>query len=301
MSLLVAGVNYTTSTLYRGGTIVAFDRATEGLRVIRDGSLVVIDDRIATISDSTPDDLPPDTVTIDVSGQIITPGFIDTHRHSWQTAYKTIASNTSLVEYLFRYSTFAAHPHYTAEDVYISQLAGLYEAQAAGVTTIIDHAHHTWSADRAEAGLQASMDSGSRVYWCYNLENVTEFDIPAQLTHLRDIATRAEYTKTPTSLGIAYDHFGPDANVEEIAAFWSLADEFKIPLVTAHTLQGPWGSLNTPEAIHDLGYLDGDRAIVLSHASFMTPHGANLMRAANQYISITPESEMYVSRKVFAF
>lgn len=48
--ILESSVNYTASTIYKRGTIVAFERATGGLRMIRDGSIVVVDDRIATIS-----------------------------------------------------------------------------------------------------------------------------------------------------------------------------------------------------------------------------------------------------------
>lgn len=91
--------------------------------------------------------------TFDATGKTITPGFTDTHRRtftcasdpnktyfqarvklttirtitdSWQTAFKTLGSNINLVEYQLRY----AGPYWTPEDVYISQLTGLYEAEA---------------------------------------------------------------------------------------------------------------------------------------------------------------------------
>lgn len=64
-------------------------------------------------------------------------------------------------------------------------------------------------------------------------------------------------------------------------------------VITTHSLQGPWGFNNSPEDIHALNYLNISIPIVFSHASFLTPTGAELLRSTNQYISITPESEMH--------
>jgi len=50
---------------------------------------------------------------------------------------------------------------------------------------------------------------------------------------------------------------------------------------------------NSPEDIHALNHLNISIPIVFSHASFLTPAGADLLRSTNQYISITPESEMH--------
>ncbi len=50
---------------------------------------------------------------------------------------------------------------------------------------------------------------------------------------------------------------------------------------------------NDPEAFEEAGILNGSTPIVISHASFLTAKGAQLLRSTNQYISITPESEMH--------
>jgi cytosine/adenosine deaminase-related metal-dependent hydrolase len=209
-----------SSTLLTGGTIIAFDEGENTLQVIRDGSLLVTEDRIAGIyqSGQTPTDIPEHEV-VNVTKKIITPGFIDTHRHGWQTSVKTLASNTTLWEYFARFSEFASVGVFSAEDVYLSQLASLYEAVNAGVTTVLDHAHHTWSNETSEAGLRASIDSGARVFWAYAFHNVTNFTVPEQLANFRDIAQRGTFKDTPTSLGIAYDYFGADPaeQVQDIA------------------------------------------------------------------------------------
>jgi len=208
----------------KGGTVVAYNKQSKGLRVIRGGSVVVEDDRITGVYDTPPSRLPPKTETIDVTGKIITPGFIDTHRHGWQTVFKTMASNTTLIEFFGRYSSFVAPFFWNATDVYDSQLAGLYEALNAGVTTSLDHATSTWSKDAAEAGLQASIDSGARVFYGFTFANITGLITVDELHPVfRDLAKKPALKKSPTELGIAYDGWGPNPNVGEINKMMALA------------------------------------------------------------------------------
>jgi 5-methylthioadenosine/S-adenosylhomocysteine deaminase len=65
-----------TTTLYRAGWIVAHQRGEH--RILRNGCLVVDDDRITHVGASY--DGPVDR-TVDVPDRIITPGFINTHAH----------------------------------------------------------------------------------------------------------------------------------------------------------------------------------------------------------------------------
>lgn len=213
------------SILLQGGTIIAFDETSNSLNVIRNGSLLITDDRITSIytADQTLPQASNDTQVVDATNKIITPGFVDTHRHGWQTAFKTVGSNTSLAEYFTRYGEYAAAGLLSAEDVYIGQLAGLYEALNAGVTTTLDHAHHTWSDETSEAGLKGSIDSGARVFWSYAFHNVTNYTISQQLVNFRDIATKAEFDGTATSLGIACDLFGPNPVLADVNAIIDLA------------------------------------------------------------------------------
>ncbi|KAK4194501.1 amidohydrolase family protein [Triangularia verruculosa] len=282
------------SILFKGGTVVAFNKQTQGLRVIRGGSVLVENDRITGVFDSAPNRVPPRTEIVDIAGKIITPGFIDTHRHGWQTVFKTIASNTTLLEFFGRYSSFVAPFFWNATDIYDSQLAGLYEALNAGVTTSLDHATHTWSKDAAEAGLQACIDSGARVFWGFTFANITGLITVEQLYPVfRSMAAKVGLSSSPTTLGIAYDGWGPNPNIGEINKIMALAKELNVSVITTHSLQGPWGFSNSPEDIHALNYLNISIPIVFSHASFLTPTGADLLRSTNQYISITPESEMH--------
>ncbi len=220
----VSATSSAASILFRGGTVIAFNKQTQGLQVIRNGSVLVTNDRIAGVFDSAPTRIPAGAEIVDLSGKILIPGFVDTHRHGWQTVFKTMAPNTNLIEFFNRYSSYVAPFFWNATDVYDSQLAGLYEALNAGVTSSLDHATHTWSKDAAEAGVQACIDSGARVFWGFTFANVTGLITVEQLYPIfRNIAKRPGLKDSPTSLGIAYDGWGPNPNVGEINKIMGLA------------------------------------------------------------------------------
>ncbi|KAK7915170.1 amidohydrolase [Apiospora marii] len=263
--------------LLSGGTIIAFDQETEELKVIRNGSVLIDGDRIVSVSDiASPFDVPAGVEFIDCTDKIITPGFIDTHRHGWQTVFKTMGSNTTLADYGSRYSAL---------------LAGIYEAMAAGVTTIVDHAHHTWTPDTSAAGLRASVDSGARMYWAYTFQNSSaEFGIPEQIAQWKELA--ASMTSNLTQLAIAYDDFTTNPTGADTLAVADLIRESK-SLLTTHHVEGPWLLGNSPEDLHRVGVLNSSTPVVIAHAAFLDVRGAGLLRSTNQHISITAESEMH--------
>lgn len=124
------GTGAASVLLSNASAVITFDIKTEALSVLRHGSVLVDGDRIAGLYEgAAPNGLPNNTEVVDCAGKIISPGFIDTHRHGWQTAFKTIGSNTSLAEYFLRYGEYVAGSYFTPEDVYIGQLAGLYEGK----------------------------------------------------------------------------------------------------------------------------------------------------------------------------
>lgn len=194
-----------------GGTIVAYDPTTQLPRVLRNGALLITDNQITQLFTSPPSNssLPPSTELVDCTHKIITPGFIDTHRHGWQTVYKTLGSNTTLGEYFTRYGAPVSQPLFSPEDVYISQKVGIYEALNAGTTTILDHAHHTWTREHAEAGFNATVESGARVFFAYTVQNVTtsNFTVGEQVEQWRELRKRGGEGEL-TEVVLSYDDFG---------------------------------------------------------------------------------------------
>ncbi|KAJ4209679.1 hypothetical protein NW759_013326 [Fusarium solani] len=285
-----------SSILFTAGTIIAFDHEENDLNVIRNGSILIEQDRITGIwsNEEKPSvSIPPNTTVIDAAGKIISPGFVDTHRHGWQTLFKTLFSNITLPEYFARFGEHASAGRIDAEQVYIGQLAGLYEALNAGTTTSLDHAHHTWSDETSWAGLNASIDSGARVFWSYTFHEVANYTIAQQIVNFREIVNAATGRDTAVELGVAFDNFdNGSVDQETIASIVDLVKQVNASVLTTHSGGGVYGNENSPTTLQSLGILNTSIPVVFSHASYITLRDAMLLRSTNQHVAITPESEM---------
>ena len=81
----------TTKTLIRGGTVVSMDPQIGDLT----GDVLVEDDKIVAVEPN----ISADAEVIDASDSIVIPGFVDTHRHTWETAIRGCAPNATLDDY----------------------------------------------------------------------------------------------------------------------------------------------------------------------------------------------------------
>jgi cytosine/adenosine deaminase-related metal-dependent hydrolase len=82
-------VNYVAhaATLLKGGTFITYNDDTSDLEIIVDGAML-FNDTILSISNAS-DGLDshltsdPSIKVVNTTGRIISPGFVDTHRHTW--------------------------------------------------------------------------------------------------------------------------------------------------------------------------------------------------------------------------
>ncbi len=119
--------------LFRGGNLLIHDENNHVVPTISD--LLVEGSTIAKIEK----DIEPDSGTkvVDCKGKFISPGFIDTHHHLYQTQLKGKHANHTLLEY-FPSGMFVS-ALYSTEDLFWGQLAGALESIDAGTTTVVDH------------------------------------------------------------------------------------------------------------------------------------------------------------------
>src|SRR6266571_4099912 len=119
--------------LLRGGAVVSMDPDVGNLPK---GDILIEGDKIVQIAPN----IQADAQVMDVTGDIVIPGFIDTHRHTWECAIRGCAPNATLDDYFVEVlDTFA--PLYRPDDVYASNLAGALECINAGITTLLDWSH----------------------------------------------------------------------------------------------------------------------------------------------------------------
>jgi cytosine/adenosine deaminase-related metal-dependent hydrolase len=129
-----------SSILLQGGTILKHD-ADDQVHALQDTDLLIQGEIIAKIGVNLV--APPGAKVIDCHDKIISPGFVDTHHHVWQTQLKGRHSDDTLLDYTAKgnWQPF----NYTARDVFWGELGGLLEAIDGGTTCIIDHAHMAYS------------------------------------------------------------------------------------------------------------------------------------------------------------
>lgn len=161
--------------------------------------LLISGGRVVTMADGQPDEqaldvlidngriadlLPPGTRVenarvIPADGKIVAPGFVDTHRHVWQTQLRTVAADWTLFEYIVNiravYSGF-----YGPEDAYLGNHLGALEALNAGVTTLVDHSHLVNSPQHADRLIDGLADAGLRARFCYGMFMNPKFDAAVQ-------------------------------------------------------------------------------------------------------------------------
>jgi len=150
--------------LLRGGVVID----TEPEVVARRATDVLIENsRIAAVGPDLIADVEASEVeVIDATERIVLPGFVDTHRHLWETALRGVAVDADLGVY-FERVLGQYGPRFRAEDVAAGNLVGALECLDAGITTVQDYSHVQASDAHADAALDALERSGIRAVFGY--------------------------------------------------------------------------------------------------------------------------------------
>ncbi len=200
--------------LVRGGTAIDTDPIS-----VTAADVLVEDGRIAAVGHDLP--TPDDVTTIDASGMLVLPGFVDTHRHTWQAGIRATGPDISFAGYLDLVLGRLA-PRYQPDDVYAGTLAGALECLDAGITTLVDWSHIQHTPDHTAAAVTALRDSGVRAVFGYCSPDPDARVLAARFEPGGDLVTPA---MAP---------FGPEIIGEEAAlAEWRVARELDLP-VTVH-------------------------------------------------------------------
>ncbi|KAF2219778.1 hypothetical protein BDZ85DRAFT_298684 [Elsinoe ampelina] len=288
--------------LFKNGTVITFDEGTQSVKVLPDASILVEDDRITAIEEDA-GNLPDisklhDLEVINVEGKIICPGFVNTHVHSWQTVFRTLGPNVILASYFDWVSHLSPTvvKAFTTDDVYVSALEGYLEGLNAGVTSYVEHAHTNWNAQVVDSGYEAAIDSGARVWWCYDISNREHFSEQEQWSKLRETSAKTEHGATVLP-GVALDSLAaaalskPDGTLESLIRN---VKEMKLQAITMHHVGSPWPQGNTsPSKLSERDLHKAEVPVIFSHASFLTDADIQALRDHDLYASITPESECH--------
>jgi cytosine/adenosine deaminase-related metal-dependent hydrolase len=279
-------------TLIRGGRVLTM-RAGDGERSL---DLLIEGERIAAVAPRIECE---DAEVVDARDRIVLPGFVDTHRHVWQTQLRTVATDWSLFHYFTQmrlvYSAF-----YTPDDVWLGNHVGALEALDAGITSIVDHCHILHSPEHSDAAVAGLVDSGIRAVFCYGLFESPSYTKDARRSSLpvgwrREDARRVRRDLLPSDDGRVLFGFAPaeiDANPYETnVAEIRMARELGARRVSCHVAMGAYdaGSRFVEKLGRD-GRLGEDLLFV--HGAALTDDELARLGDSGAAISATPETEM---------
>jgi 5-methylthioadenosine/S-adenosylhomocysteine deaminase len=253
--------------------------------------VVVENGRIAAIQ---PDAAVADAQVIDGDDALVLPGFVDTHRHTWQTAMRGVCADWTLLDY-FRGMRLQISTAFGPEDVYAGNFAGALEALDSGVTTLLDFSHCLNSPDHADEAVRGLRDAGVRGIWAYGMFPVplaepvfaTPDDRLADARRMRERHFSA--AGDLLDMGVALTELGLvpfDVTRAEV----DVARELDV-MVTAH-IGSVTGAQRPPEIelLHSAGLLDHRQVHV--HCNACSNRELDLLADAGASVSLTPETEL---------
>ncbi|MGW6454330.1 amidohydrolase family protein [Streptomyces sp. NPDC055078] len=292
-------------TLIRNAMLATMDPATRDLAV---GDVLIIDDRIERVGTGIEAD---DAEVVDATGMIASPGFVDTHRHVWQSLLRGVAVNWSLFEYMVEMRTM--YPVcYGVDDAYLGNHYGALEAINAGVTTVVDHSHLQVSAEHSDALVRGLRESGIRGIFGYGVYRnprytpgediepssiIAEIAGPIEAFHRENAArVREEHFPGDDGLlrfGIASSEFFTFPSMEPVLDELAWSRTLEPARITFHAAIGINDDVNVVESLSNAGALGDD--LLLSHGNCLTDDDLALIAREGGWLSTTPDTELQMS------
>ncbi len=285
--------------LIKNATVVSMDPE---IGILERGDLLIEDGRIARLGFDLSCE---DASRIDADRMIAAPGFVDTHRHVWQTQLRGVAADWSLFDYsVTMRNAFPAC--YEAEDAFLGNYVGALEALDAGVTTVVDHSHLQVSEEHTRALADGLRRAGIRGVYCVGLyanprlqpggalDQGQLFATPEQAAAQRDLVERFREHHFADDGGLL--RFGiattewvattPDAVADEVAWCRRLAPA----TISTHVGMGLGEDLRVVPALAERGLLGDDLLFV--HGAHLSDADLDALARQGGFVSSTPETEL---------
>ena len=281
-------------TLIKGGFVLTLDPALGDMPnadVLIDGETITAVGR----------DLPagPDANVIDARKRIVMPGFVDTHRHTWQTPVRGVLPSCTLDEY-FSGMLNNIGMQYRAQDVYIANLMGALEAINGGITTLLDWSHVNNTPEHADAAVHGLAEAGIRgiyahgppvgasTWWAYSSK-----EHPEDVRRIR----KTYFNSDDQLLTLALAARAPGNTTPDVARHdWQLARDLGIRISVHVGMRLTGVHVNHVGTLNELGLMGPDTTYI--HCTDSTDQELDLISSTGGSASVAPYVEMLMGHGV---
>ncbi len=240
--------------LFQGGCVLSLERKVGNCHR---ADVLGEDTRIAAVG---PDLRVGGAEVIDCANTIVMPGFVDTHRHVWESLFRNLGDQAPTRDADPGALSRRIGPSFRPEDVHAGTLVGLLGALDAGVTTVLDWSHIQVTPDHTEAVISAHRESRIRSVFGYGAPWWGDSPV-IDSSEVRRVA-ETHFGGPDQLLGLALAPRGPDfSSMDETRADWALARELGAR-ISVHVGVGESGRLGKVTEMSAAGVLGPDTTYV---------------------------------------
>ncbi|MFF7105506.1 amidohydrolase family protein [Streptomyces nigra] len=273
--------------LFTGATIITMDPA---YGVIDHGDLLIEGDTVTAVGhDLTAGD---DAVTVDATATILSPGFVDAHRHAWETQLRRIMPDVDdLGGYVM--STLAGYATvYRPEDMYVGTRLAALTAIDSGITTMLDFSHNSRTPEHSDAAVEALRDTGIRGVHASMGPHFGDWDRqwPGDLTRLKD----QYFTSDDQLLTLRLAALATDEIAGPRLAYGTELGRVAADLSIGVSVDAVFGTPSSKAILRWAkdGILSPD--VTLVHATGLTPEAWKAMGETGTTVALAPTSEAQI-------
>ena len=223
------------------------------------------------------------------------PGFVDTHRHAWESLFRNFGEGGPSGEASVLPAAYGSH--YTPEDVYAATLIGLLGAAEAGITSVVDWSDIQLDPSYADAALEAHADAGLRTVLVHSIPSWAENQEAVGSALRRLVTGRADAAPSMTTIA-----FGPAdpvssdrqqaaldvADLERLSGDWKVARELGLRIHAHAGSNSSSGGVVSDMAAK--GLLGEDLTLV--HCTNLNDDDLDAVSSSGTRVALAPSSEM---------
>jgi len=272
--------------LIRGAWVLSQDPA---IGDHRRADILISDGKVAAVA---PDLGDVDAEVIDGTDRIALPGFVDTHRHSWQSLIRHMSTDWTLPQYFSGVRGVLGN-NFTPEDMYAANLIAMLDALDSGITTLVDWSHNNNTPEHADAAIQGVLDAGIRCVWACGNSNDEWLPVSDKpQSHDVERIAKQWFSATDQLVTLALAPRGPQFATKDVTVHdFRLARELDIP-VTVHVGDGAWGKSLPVLWMEERGFADARTTYV--HCNMLRDDEFEVIARTGGAISMAPELEMHM-------